>query len=345
MRGKSFKYLSALNPKWKSMHDVDRWVYEQGVIEELFLYQMGGEKMQGERKLRDFAKDAAKLMSGKDASWENLKNLGESYQVGKNVINKTAFFMKKPEMILRRDAFMSHLVQAYENFDGVVPIDSPVLLKMAKRGVQGTQFLYSSPYRPMWSNTGLGKVLTRFQLWAWNSTRFRNDIMKGAAEYGYRPGTESFDKYKRFMLADMFMLGLASAFMYSLFESALPQPYAWAQDTADFFFGDDKQRERAFFGAYPYPFQPLQLVTPISMRGVGPTIKALVDGDWTKWSGYTIWTMFPFGRIARDVVGKSGIAQNPSMVFEKMFGIPFHDVSNYLKEEVNVSRPKGILGI
>ena len=70
-----------------------------------------------------------------------------------------------------------------------------MLIHMAKKGVQATQFLYSAPYRPAFSNTSLGKVMTRFQTWAWNSVRFRNDVYKNAKIYGFKKGTQAFRKF------------------------------------------------------------------------------------------------------------------------------------------------------
>ena len=48
--------------------------------------------------------------------------------------------------------------------------------------------------------------------------------------------------------------------------------------------------------------------------------KGMVDDDYSKLSGYYIWTMFPFGRIARDL---KGVAENPARTVEKMTGLPY----------------------
>jgi hypothetical protein len=162
---------------------------------------------------------------------------------------------------------MAHYLQAREKFGNLTPeFDNQTLIEMAKKGVKATQFLYSAPYRPAFANSQLGKVMTRFQIWAWNSVRFRRQIVEQAHIYGWKEGTQQFEAFKRLAIADMFMLGLSNIFMYSIFENALPAPWNWFQDTADLMFGDDKERERAFFGAYPYPFQPLQIITPPALR-------------------------------------------------------------------------------
>ena len=201
-----------------------------------------------------------------------------------------------------------------------MPLDHPLLVAAAKKGVQATQFLYSAPYRPAFSATALGKVMTRFQTWAWNAVRFRKDVFKQAEIYGFREGTPEFDRFKRQYLTDMFVFALGNVFAYSIFESAMPAPYNWFQDTADWIFGDEKERDRAFFGQWPTAVAPLQMVTPPGLRMVPATFSAIANNDWSKVSGYYMWTMFPFGRMARDV---KGIMENPMRTVEKTTGIPY----------------------
>jgi len=225
--------------------------------------------------------------------------------------------------MLRRDSFIAHYIQARDKLGGrTLPKDHPYLIEMGKRGVKATQFLYSVPFRPMFAGTAMGKVATRFQLWAWNSVRYRNTIIRDAAVRGIKPGSMEFDRFKRLMIADTLSLSLGTMFMYSLFGSQMPQPYAWFQDLADWLFGNEKDRDRAFFGAYPTKLAPLQLITPPSFRLTGPILNGLVNGDWEKMSNYYIWTMFPFGRLARDLVGPGGLTENPYYALDKLTGIP-----------------------
>jgi len=202
---------------------------------------------------------------------------------------------------------------------------------MAKKGVKATQFLYSAPFRPAFARTALGKVLTRFQLWAWNSVRFRNQVLREAEVRGWREGTPEFKRFQRLATHDFFVTGMASIFMYSLFENALPAPWNWFQDTADLLYGDDKERERAFFGAYPYPFQPLQMATPPIARLLPPLFKGMVTDDYTKLSNYYVWTMFPFGRLAKDIAGPGGVIDNPVYGVSKLTGIPYIQFAKHLK--------------
>ena len=50
------------------------------------------------------------------------------------------------------------------------------------------------------------------------------------------------------MMLDIFSLSLASLFPYSVFNAALPAPWNWAQDTMEWLFGDEKTRNKAFWG-------------------------------------------------------------------------------------------------
>ncbi len=219
--------------------------------------------------------------------------------------------------------FITHYIQAYKRFGGsITQFDHPFLIEMAKKGVKATQFLYSVPFRPLFAGTAMGKMMTRFQLWAWNSVRFRNKVLREANIYGIDPTSQEYDRFKRLMISDMVSLALGSMFMYSLFGSQMPQPYAWFQDLSDWLFGDEKTRDRAFFGSYPTALAPLQLITPPSFRLSGPILNGLINDDWEKMGNYYAWTMFPFGRLARDLVGPGGLTDNPYYGIDKLTGIP-----------------------
>ena len=164
--------------------------------------------------------------------------------------------------------------------------------------------------------------MTRFQLWSWNAVSFRNEVFRQAKVYGFKPGTEAYDRYARTMQIDLFTFALANMFAYSLFETALPAPYNWMQDTADWIFGNEKERDRAFFGQWPKQLAPLQMVTPPILRLLPSSMRAMVDDDWSKVGKYYVWTMFPFGRMARDVVGPGNLIENPIRIMEKTTGFP-----------------------
>jgi|2_EtaG_2_1085320.scaffolds.fasta_scaffold00332_12 hypothetical protein len=339
-----FGYLKRhLNPNWESMKDVDSWVHSHGVIEEFMRYEADINPQLKSHRWQKFIKEASgKIRKDPELEDVSLLSIAKKHGITESMLDKAAIFMRKPERLLRRSAFVSHYLQAKDHFGAAYKFDHPHLVEFAKKGVKGTQFLYSAPHRPMFAATTTGKVMTRFQLWAWNSVRFRNQVLRNAEIYGWREGSQEFERYKRLAVADLMMLSLGSVFMYSLFENALPAPYNWFQDFADLMFGDDKERERAFFGSYPYPLQPLQMVTPPALRILPPLFKGIVTDDYSKLSGYYIWSMFPGGRFARDIKGS---IENPSRLVEKMTGLPYQQFSRELSKEKKKEklRPKGLL--
>ena len=332
---RSVKYLQTnVNPEWKNMADVEKWVQSLGVVEDFILYEAGlNPKFKGSRFKSFLSEATAAIKKDPNLSDKNLKNIANKHGIIDSVFNKAAWFMRRPERTLRRDAFMAHYLQARNNFEGAIQkFDDPVLIKMGMEGVKSTQFLYSAPFRPAFARSSMGKVMTRFQLWAWNSVRFRNDVIREASLRGWKEGTPEFERFKRMATMDLLMFGLANVFMYSLFENALPQPYGWIQDWADWAFGSKKERSRAFFGAYPSELAPLQMITPPALRFVAPTMKAIVEDDWSRLAGYHTWNLFPFGRMGYDVLGKGGLIENPARAIEKMTGLPYLQVPREVKK-------------
>tara|TARA_R100001463_G_scaffold131241_1_gene191137 strand:- start:314 stop:742 length:429 start_codon:yes stop_codon:yes gene_type:complete len=129
---------------------------------------------------------------------------------------------------------------------------------------------------------------------------------------------------------DMYMFALANIFVSSLFDSALPPPMSYAQDTADWLFGDEKQRERAFFNQWPHPaMAPLSVVTGPSMRYALAPLKAIINNDWEPFLDYHVWAMAPFGRLARSVVRTYDV---PEMWLENLFGLPIHRLGQLRKK-------------
>jgi hypothetical protein len=137
--------------------------------------------------------------------------------------------------------------------------------------------------------------------------------------YGFNPRSPEMEKFSRMMTADLIVFGLAEAYMFSIFDSTLPAPWNFVNDLANWVFGEKKDKERAFFGAYPYYVAPLQVVTPPVLRMFPALISGLATGDWRRVTDYTTWTMFPFGRLARDL-HKSYL--NPKSFIDRMTGFP-----------------------
>lgn len=337
---RNFEYLKThVNPEWKGMEDVERWLQRLGVTEEFLIYEAGLNPNIKSGRYESFVRDVTKKLKGDpNLSDKSLLELKRKHKLTDTMWNAAASFMRVPERILRRDAFMAHYLQAREKFgNSIKDFDHPFLIEMAKRGVKATQFLYSAPHRPMWTNSALGRVFSRFQLWSWNSVRFRNDLMREAKVRGVMPGTEAYERMVRLGTADAFMLAMSNLFLYSLFESALPAPWNWFQDTADWLMGDDTERERAFYGSV---LGPAQMITPPSMRLVSPMFKWLVHGDSERLTDYYMWTMLPFGRIMRDIWGPGGALENPYYAVTKISGIPISQIGEAVKGEPPYN-PKG----
>jgi hypothetical protein len=336
VKARSPKFLSKINPEWKSMKDVDDFVVRQGVLPEYLVYEMGLQKEFQNTKGKGFLNDlSAKLARDPEMSEKSIGELASQHGLKDKAMNIASKFMSVPERMLRRDAFMAHYVHAWEKYGNAIKeYDHPFLIEMAKKGVKATQFLYNAPFRPAFARTSLGKVMTRFQLWGWNSVRFRNDVHRQAKIYGFRPGTEEWKRFERTMQTDLFTFALANVFAYSLFESNLPQPWGWAQDYADWIFGDEGERDKAFYGAWPKAVAPLQMVTPPGLRMVGPTFNALLSDDWSRIGQYYSYTLLPFGRVIRDVnpYAQGNLVENPMRLPEKIFGFPMMQLQRNITE-------------
>jgi hypothetical protein len=330
---RDIKWLSDnINTNWKSKEDTYKWVESLGVIEEFLRKEIGLSDHAKDKKVRDGLELLVRKIK-KDPSVDDktLKDVWKRSGLSDSLFNKAAYFMRISERRLRRDAFLAHYIQARDIFKGAVDSpEHPFLIWWAKRGVKDTQFLYNAANRPAFAATNVGKIVSRFQLWAWNSVAFRNMVYKEAKERGYQKGTREFERFKRVMSTDMMLFALANVFTYSLFENTLPAPLNWMQDLGDWVFGSEKERDRAFFGSYPTAIAPLQMITPPAMRLVGPTFKAMLDDDWSRMSDYYAMTMIPFGRLARDV---KIAAENPIQTVERMTGLPYIKMHKFVKEQ------------
>ena len=329
-KARNITYLRNINPEWKTKDDVMRFVIEKGVLPEFLVHELGLGPKVNRTKVSSFVGELTNTLIGnKEIAKKDITALGKKHGITDAIIDKAAMFMTVPERALRRDAFMAHYIRAWESFGGAIKDHNhPFLIEQGLKGVKATQFLYDAPNRPMFARTALGKIMTRFQLWSWNSVRFRNDVTREARIHGYKPGTEAFDRFKRTMQIDLFVLALANMFVYSLFEQALPAPWNWFQDTADWLFGDEKERDKAFFGNLPGAIAPLQIIMPPISRFPITGLSQWIRNDYDKFTDYTMYTLLPFGRIVRDIVHpEKGLINNPLMIMEKTTGLPLLKVA------------------
>jgi len=238
---------------------------------------------------------------------------------------------------------MAHYLKARDvlSVNGVqIEADHPWLIEFAQRGTEASQFLYNNATRPVFARTALGKVFSRFQLWAWNSVRFRNEIFARARIGGFTPGTPEMDRFQRMVMADMFIMGLASIFPTSLFGANVPAPWSWFQDLSEWMFGNSRERDKAFYGTLPYPLNITKIVMPPVGRVLDPVFVAMT-GNWDRWLDYSVWTYAPFGRLARASIRT---VENPTMIAESMFGVPLHEWQKRLKNAQKSTLHSNVLG-
>ena len=308
---------------------IHRWVAEIGALESFYINEAMMNRNIDSKKLMPFIKEVI----ARDPSDVAIKDLMKKYQVTDSFLSLGGSFMRKSERTLRSDAFISQYLNSREVLSRIIPdmpFDHPYLTAMALKGVEATQFLYHNVNRPSVSRSSMGKVFTRFQPFMWNSIRFRRDIYKQAKRYGFRD-KQSMDRLKRLATFDLATMALAQIFVGSIFDSILPPPMSYMQDTADWLFGDQEARERAFFSAYPSPIMaPLQAVTAPVNRYWMPLMSATINGEWDRWAQYYVHTLYPFGRLARSTVMT---LEKPEMFAEFMFGIPIHKIGSMIRKK------------
>ena len=325
-----FKYLKQMvftGDEFQTLRDVQRFAEEHGAGESYIVDVFEAGTSGRQDSFKDLVKDLGKKVQGKESSdGYSFEQKMERNGTVKKVMDAGAFAMRLSERHLRSRAWLAHYLKAREALGAskmTFRHDDPWLIAMANRGVAGTQFLYNNAARPAFARTMLGRIFTRFQMYALKSTKMRLDIAREAAVMGYDQSTEAYDKLQRRMTADLFMLGLASLFPASMFSSTLGGPIAQLKEMATFFFGDDKDKERSFYSPLPYPLSIIQVVSPPIMRVPYAKFGTLMTGDWDKFASQHVWTWFPFGRAARDI---KGIMEKPSLTGEKFLGLPFHQM-------------------
>ena len=198
---------------------------------------------------------------------KTLKEVARDLKVEVPIVEFGALPMKWSERKLRGTAFLANYINmrdsVLEPIKDQIPFDSPVLINYALKGVEASQFMYQATFRPNFANTSLGRVLTRFQPYAWNSIGRRLRLFKEARQAEWKREVLASKKAQRQFTFDLMSLALANIFVSTIFEYALSPPMNWLQDTAALLFGDKKARDRAFFSSYPHPvLAPLQIVTP-----------------------------------------------------------------------------------
>ena len=331
-----------------SRKEIDLWLETMGVYDQMFLDLVSLDRNFGRKNVRKFWEEfIVRVNKGTREQGINTKEAYENLQkktlkevaidmkIDVPIVEFGALPMKWSERKLRGTAFLANYINMHQNvlgeIAGSLKFDSPVLVDYALKGVQASQFLYQATYRPNFANTSLGRVMTRFQPYAWNSIGRRMKLYKGAREAGWAREVQSTKKFQRQFTFDVMSLAMANIFVASIFEYALSPPMSWMQDTAQLIFGDAKDRERAFYSAYPHPvLAPLQIATPPIARFVLNPLTSILNKDFDRLASYQLATYFPFGRLCRDMYRTNN---SPSMAVDFMTGMPLHKIAELRKEQ------------
>lgn len=335
---------------FESRTDIDSWLESLGVYDQMFLDMVSLDRNFSKKNVQDFAQQFIQRMNKNlaveegtmsKAAYEQLQKrtsleLARDLKIKEPFIEFGALPMKWSERKLRGTAFLANYINMRENVLGPVKdqiaFDSPVLIKYALKGVEASQFMYQATFRPNFANTSLGRVLTRFQPYAWNSIGRRIRLYKDAKQADWNREVLASKKFQRQFTFDLMSLALANIFIASIFEYALSPPMSWMQDTAALLFGDKKDRDRAFFSSYPHPaLAPLQVVTPPIGRFVLQPITALLNQDFQTFKDYTLYSYFPYGRLYRDV---KRTYNSPAMAPDYLTGLPLHQIHDIRRAQV-----------
>jgi hypothetical protein len=345
-------WRNAGNQKWLQRHigdptlakwtgdDWDKFVEESGGMDsfytDLFGISKDGGLGKGFRILSERIKDL-KFGAAIGAIKNEFKNNAEVSSIFESMIDKGVDFAKFTQQVieykLRKRSWIAHYLKAREtlNANGTIKpdYDDQILVSMANKGVEATQFLYNNINRPQFANSAVGSILTRFQTWTYNALKGKADIVSEANRVGFKSGTQEFKKLERMMQIDMSVIALASLFPMSMFSSNVAPPYNYLVDISELIFGGEEDEEgnelNIFqrFGnaiANPQSFSPLGLTTPPITRIALDPIRALFTGEWDRFFDYHLWTWFPFGMPARTAY-KTVV--NPTFAMEYMTGFPF----------------------
>tara|TARA_R110000824_G_scaffold261868_5_gene450611 strand:+ start:1 stop:5265 length:5265 start_codon:yes stop_codon:yes gene_type:complete len=292
----------------KTKADLKKWLVEKGVIEQYIRNELQVnpkvKAIKNQRAVKQFAEDFIQLLKRNPSpNKETIKELADRYNIWDAIVKTGAFPMQASEVWLRNNSFLSHLLQQRDAFNGMageIDINNQAFIDQAIRGVEATQFVYHSVGRAPFMRTATGKVFTRFKNFVQNQIGFQREIYKQARVYGFEKGTQPYENFERLFITNAMLMALGTAFSYSLFDTVTPPPFDWMREMAELLYGDKKERDRAFYGTYPRAIAPLQIATPPIAR-VPQSIAMVLNGDWDRFTDYYMYTLFPFGRVARSL--------------------------------------------
>jgi len=370
LRGKEFTSIDARGNRKKkkieTYEDILAWIESTGALEGMFVTEIGLSNTLRKGKATRFATELTRRIFTREIKehpemltdrkvWEErvdltLRELRKELQVGSKAFAAGAKFMSWSEYQLRTRSFLAHYLNARQLYTTGMehsPLDfmewnDAELVHKAIKGVEASQFMYHAAHRSNYSQTSMGRVMTRFHPYAWNSMsrRFgpKDGIYTVAAKAGWDKNVYATKRAQRQFTMDLMAMSLSYVFMSSIFEYALSPPMSWMQDTAQWVFGDEKERERAFFSQWPHPaLAPLSIVTPPIARTVLAPTNAFLSGDWDKFAQFYGWTYLPFGRLIRDV---KRTVDSPAMAVDFMTGVPLHQIHRMRRDQIEENEAK-----
>ena len=323
MKGWRLKEIQKVNPALKTWDQAMAFAEANGAMESLIRYEVmesPGWRSKNSRKALDEMLRAIK----RDPTTSDLKltEIAKRYGLSDTIMNVAAFPMRYSERLLRTRSFFAHYIKAVNVLEVTGPSaeNHPWALHMAKRGVATTQFLYNNAHRPAFARSNVGKIFSRFKMWAINSVKFRADAFNEmAADAHYNVGDpKTHKRFNDIMMMDMFMIALAGLYPFSVFGNSIPEPFNWMNELVKWAFGD---REEAFRGGsgLPTPLAPLAVTLPPSSRMLTAWIDPVLKDEWGTFSGYQVWTLFPFGLLARD---SRNALRSPERAIDRLTGLP-----------------------
>ena len=163
-----------------------RFAEENGAHETFYVTEASLERKFAGKEAKEFLREVQEtLKTSPNMSEADVLSIAKKYKITTAVANAAAIPMRFSEKKLRTDSFFAHYLNAYNNLKDFIPNikhNDPYVINMALKGVEATQFLYHSAFRPNYSRTAIGKMMTRFHPFAWNSVRFRRQTYQRAAK-------------------------------------------------------------------------------------------------------------------------------------------------------------------
>jgi len=326
-KGWNLKNIQRFFPEFTSWKEAMIYAENHGAMETLVRSEVMDTQAWGmKQNRRGLEMMLKKIKEDPSVSDQTLMEISKKYGISDNVMNIAAFPMRYSERLLRTRSFWVHYMKAVDTLEanGMSAKDHPWALAMARRGVATTQYMYNNANRPAFARSNVGKIFARFKMWSMNSVKYRLDAFE---EFRVSSSMDS-QQAKRMndiMMLDMFMVALGALFPFTVFGNSIPEPYGWMTDLVSWAFGDEKEKERSFRsgGGLGTTLAPLSVTLPPSSRLLTGWIEPTLSGEWDNFTGYTLWSLFPFGLLARDT---SNFFTQPHRGIESVTGLPVEEI-------------------